>query len=87
MRIRAERGAVSFVDLICRDCGGYASAIATLVMDAFYTHIELGELDEQARGSVEIDDVLAMEHFLADFDGDFRRLFGEHGVIDGSSPA
>jgi hypothetical protein len=87
VRIRAERGAVSFVDLICRDCGGYASAIATLVMDASRTHIELGELDEVSSGCVEIDDVLEMERFLAAFDGDFRRLFGDGGVIDGSSPA
>ncbi len=87
VRIRAERGPVSFVDLICRDCGGQASAIATLVMSAQRTHVELGELDELARGHVEIDDVLEMERFLASFDGDFKRLFGEGGVIDGPSPA
>jgi len=93
VRIRAERGAVSFVDLICRTCGGQASAIATLVDDGpTASHIELGDLDEASGRPVEIDDVLQMGGFLATFDGDFQALFrrgGRHPStdLDGSPPA
>ena len=88
VRIRAERGPVSFVDLICRACGGQASAIATLVADGTTPdRVELGDLDEAAADPVEIEDVLTMGHFLADFDGDFRRLFRVGGDLDGSPPA
>jgi hypothetical protein len=47
---------------------------------------ELGEeLDLQAKANrpISADEVAAMRSFLADFDGDFRRLFG----ADGHSPA
>ena len=87
VRIRAERGAVSFVDLICPACGCQASAIATIVVDADWHRIELGDLDEASSARIEIDDVLEMGSFLTTFDGDFRRQFGDDGVIDGSAPA
>jgi hypothetical protein len=88
VRIRAERGAVSFVDLICRACGCQASAIATIVADGDWRpRIELGDLEEASSVHVEIDDVLEMSSFLTTFDGDFRRHFGDDGVIDGSTPA
>jgi hypothetical protein len=88
VRIRAERGAVSFVDLICRACGCQASAIATIVADGdWHPRIELGDLDEASSVRIEIDDVLEMGSFLSTFDGDFRRHFGDDGVIDGSAPA
>jgi hypothetical protein len=93
VRIRAERGTVSFVDLICRACGREASAIATLVLDgAPLPRIELGDLAEACVGAVEIDDVLEMGRFLASFDGDFRRQFAPvdpdaRGMIDGSGQA
>ena len=88
VRIRAERGSVSFVDLICRACGGQASAIATIVADGTASaRVELGDLDEAAAGPVEIDDMLLMGRFLADFDGDFRGLFRVGGGPDGSPPA
>jgi hypothetical protein len=87
VRVRAERGAVAFVDLICRACGCQASAIATVAFDDSYLRIELGDLDEASSVRVEIDDVLEMGSFLATFDGDFRRHFGDDAVNDGSPPA
>jgi hypothetical protein len=93
VRIRAERGTVSFVDLICRGCGRRASGIATLVLDGSAgARIELGDLDEAGAGAVEIDDVVEMGRFLATFDGDFRRHFaaggsGGSGPTDGSPRA
>jgi hypothetical protein len=93
VRIRAERGAVSFVDLICRACGREASAIATLVLDGSTpARIELGDLAEACDGVVEIDDVVEMGRFLASFDGDFLRHFArggfhEQGMIDGPERA
>jgi hypothetical protein len=88
VRIRAERGSVAFVDLICRACGRQASAIATIVADGTAAaRVELGDLDEAAASPIEIEEVLRMERFLADFDGDFRRLFRVGGGLDGSPPA
>jgi hypothetical protein len=87
VRIRAERGAVSFVDLICRACGSQASAIATVSFGDSQPRIELGDLDEASCACIEIDDVLEMGNFLTTFDGDFRRHFGDDGVVDGSTPA
>ena len=91
VRIRAERGAVSFVDLICRACGGQASAIATYVTDGLTpARIELGDLDEAAEGVLGVADVVEMGRFLTTFDGDFRGHFaaGRGGdMIDGSSRA
>jgi hypothetical protein len=91
VRIRAERGTVAFVDLICRTCGGQASAIATYVSaGSAPTRIELGELDEAAAGVVDVADVVEMGRFLATFDGDFRGHFGAGGAndtIDGSAHA
>jgi hypothetical protein len=93
VRVRAERGAVSFVDLICRACGREASAIATLVVDGGpQPRIELGDLAEACDAAVEIDDVVEMGRFLASFDGDFRRHFARvdldgRGMIDGSGQA
>ena len=91
VRIRAERGSVSFVDLICRACGGQASAIATYVADGSApARIELGDLDEAAAGVVGVADVVEMGRFLATFDGDFRGHFaagGEGDMIDGSARA
>ena len=84
-RIRAEREAISFVDLICRGCGGQASAIATIVEESgSRTRVELGDLDEASAGAIEIDDVLEMGRFLREFDGDVRRLFE---ADDGRSPS
>jgi hypothetical protein len=91
VRIRAERGAVSFVDLICRACGGRASAIATYISDGSTgTRIELGELDEAALGVIGVADVVEMGWFLSTFDGDFRGHFtvgGRRDTIDRSPPA
>lgn len=97
VRIRAERGTVSFVDLICRSCGGQVSAIATLVDEgASHPRVELGDLDEAHDWAIEIDDIIEMGRFLATFDGDFRRLFwgggedadhDERGMNDGPSVA
>ena len=91
VRIRAERGAVSFVDLICRACGGQASAIVTYVSDGSApARIELGDFDEAAAGVVDVADVIEMGRFLATFDGDFRGHFtdGREGdVSDGPALA
>jgi len=88
VRIRAERGTVSFVDLICRACGRQASGIATLVIDGSApVRIELGDLDEAAAGAFEVDDVIEMGRFLASFDGDFHGYFARGGPIDGSQRA
>jgi hypothetical protein len=91
VRIRAERGSVSFVDLICRACGGQASAIATYVSDGSAPdRVELGDLDEAAAGVVSVADVVEMGRFLVSFDGDFRGHFaarGESDPVDGSAGA
>jgi hypothetical protein len=93
VRIRAEREAVSFVDLVCRACGRQASAVATLDVDGSApARIELGDLDEASASAEEVHDVVEMGHFLAAFDGDFRRHIaeggsGQGGLIDGSSGA
>jgi hypothetical protein len=91
VRVRAERGAVSFVDLICRACGSQASGIATYVSDGSApARIELGDLDEAAGGVVGVADVVDMGRFLTTFDGDFRSLFaaGDEGdTSDGPTGA
>jgi hypothetical protein len=88
VRIRAERGSVAFIDLICRVCGGQATAIATIVSEgSSQATIEFGELDEAAAPALGITDVLEMHRFLDDFDGDFRHLFAEHGPDQGIPPA
>ena len=80
VRVRAERGTVSFIDLICRSCGRLASGIATLVGDGSTpARIELGDLEEAAREVVDVDDVVEMGRFLAGFDGDFRGYFAVGG--------
>jgi hypothetical protein len=84
VRVRAEREAISFVDLVCRRCGGQASAIATVVLDREAgLRIELGELDQAAADAIEIGDVVEMSSFLSTFDGDFRRHFARPGRGDG----
>jgi len=86
VRVRAEREAISFVDLVCRRCGRQASAIATLVLErGAGLRIELGELDET--DTIEIGDVVGMGDFLRTFDGDFRRHFDRPGRGDGTISA
>lgn len=91
VRIRAERGTVSFVDLICRACGSQASGIATYVSDgSAIARIELGDLDEAAIDVVGVADVVEMGRFLGTFDGDFRGHFAavnEGDTIDGPACA
>ena len=63
-------------------------ALAAFMRPNAPSHVyELGDLDEASSVHVEIDDVLEMSSFLTTFDGDFRRHFGDDGVIDGSTPA
>ncbi len=87
--VLAQRDDLFFVDLSCRSCGAEAVAIVTIhVDDDESTQVDAGDLPlaepdaMQPAPPVDADDVLVMHEFLADFDGDFRALFGAPGHPD-----
>jgi transcription elongation factor Elf1 len=92
IRLLAERDGLFFVDLDCARCGSHTVAIVTVEMDdatASITDISdltlsidelpihLGEELPAAAALVTPDDVLEMHEFLAEFDGNFGRLFAQ----------
>jgi len=92
IRLLAERDGLFFVDLDCARCGSHTVAIVTVEMDdatASITEISdltlsidelpihLGEELPAGAALVTPDDVLEMHEFLAEFDGNFGRLFAQ----------
>ena len=92
IRLLAERDGLFFVDLDCARCGSHTVAIVTVEIDdatASITDISdltlstdelpihLGEELPVGAALVTPDDVLEMHEFLAAFDGNFGRLFGQ----------
>ncbi|HEX5467055.1 MAG TPA: hypothetical protein VFW92_10330 [Candidatus Limnocylindrales bacterium] len=78
VRVLAQREGLFFLDLACPECGSEAVAIVSVEQTGDRTsRIEVGDLAEGA--PVSAVDVLDMHRFLADFDGDFQRLFGPRG--------
>lgn len=89
IRLLAERDGLYFVDLDCSRCGSRTVAIVTVEQDETDVAIidasdlelavdgepeHLGEPLPAAAAPVTADDVLEMHEFLADFDGDMRKL-------------
>jgi len=92
IRLLAERDGLFFVDLDCARCGSHTVAIVTVEMDDGSASImdisdmsisidslpeHLGEELPVGAAPVMPDDVLEMHEFLAAFDGNFGRLFGQ----------
>jgi predicted RNA-binding Zn-ribbon protein involved in translation (DUF1610 family) len=89
IRLLAERDGLFFVDMDCSRCGSHTVAIVTVELDESELTIidasdlelaladepeHLGEPLPAAAAPVTADDVLEMHEFLAEFEGDVRRL-------------
>lgn len=89
IRLLAERDGLFFVDLDCSRCGSHTVAIVTVELDESEFSIvdasdigltethppeHLGEELPAAAAPVTADDILEMHEFLADFEGDMRKL-------------
>ena len=92
IRLLAERDGLFFVDLDCARCGSHTVAIVTVemddgspsIMDISDMSISIDSLPEHLGEELPVgaapvlpDDVLEMHEFLAAFDGNFGRLFGQ----------
>jgi len=89
IRLLAERDGLYFVDLDCSRCSSHTIAIVTVETDESEIAIidasdieralsaepdHLGEDLPAGAAPVTADDVLEMHEFLADFEGDMRKL-------------
>ena len=83
IRLIAQREELYFVDLSCPHCGSQAVAIVTIQLEGDEAVLETGRvvlgdggpsLDEPARPSISVDDVLDMHAFLTEFGGDVAAL-------------
>jgi len=76
IHVLARRERLFFVALDCGGCDGESVAIISVEPASGALEGTPTALPTEAAGSVSGADVLAMHEFLAQFDGDFRALFG-----------